>query len=202
MTLTRAELRKLAPAVLLLFTLAAVGAALIWYAELSLKNARAAFASARTERMQNREKLSKIAEEERDVKEKLEVYRQLRDLHVLGEERRLEWADTVSRIRKARELPDLRYQVQPQRLVTSLKGNPAPVDFYESVMKVNLGLLHEGDLFAFLDDLRASGNAYYDVRRCAVSRTGQAAAAPNLAPRLNAECDIALLTIIDRAAKP
>lgn len=201
MNLTGAELKKLAPALALLLVLGVVGAALIWYTERSLKSAQQELAAARTERTQNRERLSKIAEEERDVKEKLEVYRRLKDARVLGEERRLEWADTVTRIRKERELLDVRYRVEPQRLLVSLPGKPASVDFFSSTMKVSLALLHEGDLFAFLDDLRASGNAYYSVQRCSVTRVGQGGPLTTLAPRLRAECTIELITIMDRGAK-
>jgi len=197
-----AELKRIAPAIALLVVLVAVGAAMIWYADRSLKTAQTLLVGARTERNENQEKLSKIAEEERDVKEKLEVYRRLKVAHVLGEERRLEWADTVSKIRKDRELLDVRYRVEPQRTIVSLPGKAAPVDFYSSTMNVTLALLHEGDLFAFLDDLRASGNAYYAVQRCGLVRTGQSAAMTTLAPRVQAECNIDLITIMDRAAKP
>jgi hypothetical protein len=68
-------------------------------------------------------------------------------------------------------------------------------------MKVDLALLHEGDLLRFLNDLRESGNAYYAVRRCALSRTGAAPTGIGLAPRLRADCEIDLITILDRAAK-
>jgi len=68
-------------------------------------------------------------------------------------------------------------------------------------MRVQLALLHEGDLLRFLADLRESGNAYYAVRRCALTRTGQAATGTSIAPRLRAECDIELVTMIDRGAK-
>jgi hypothetical protein len=200
-SLTGAELKKLAPALALLLAVVAIGAALIWYSDRSLKSAQQELAAARTERTQNRERLSKIAEEERDVKEKLEVYLRLKDARVLGEERRLEWADTVTRIRKERELLDVRYRIEPQRLLVSLPGKPASVDFYSSTMRVTLALLHEGDLFTFLDDLRASGNAYYSLRSCTLSRTGQGGPLTTLVPRLRAECAIDLITIMDRGAK-
>jgi hypothetical protein len=66
---------------------------------------------------------------------------------------------------------------------------------------VELALLHEGDLLNFLADLRESGNAYYSIKHCSLSRTGAAPATAGLAPRLRAECEIDLITIIDRAAK-
>jgi hypothetical protein len=160
-----------------------------------------ALAAAQEERKQNGERLARIAEEEREVKQKLAVYQQLKNLNVLGEERRLEWADAVARIRAQRELLDLRYRVERQKLLTSLPGKPGSVDFFASTMNVDLQLLHEEDLTRFLADLRASGNAYYSVKRCSLERTAQAATGSTITPRLRADCQIDLITIIDRAAK-
>jgi len=179
----------------------AVGAALIWSAGGALRTAQGQLTAAQAERRQNNERLARISEEEREVKEKIDVYQRLKQLNILGEERRLEWADAITRIRKERELLDLRYVVERQRTLASLPGKPANVDFYASTMKVDLALLHEDDLVRFLADLRQSGNAFYSVRKCALSRTGQAAAAATIAPRLRAECEIDLITIVDRAAK-
>jgi hypothetical protein len=146
--------------------------------------------------------LTRIAEEEREVKQNLDIYKQLKGLNVLGGERRLEWADAMTRIRGQRELLDLRYRVERQKLLLSAPGKPANVDFYASTMKVELALLHEEDLLRFLADLRASGNAYYAVKRCALERTGQAPTGISITPRLRGECDIDLITVMDRAAKP
>jgi hypothetical protein len=199
--LTGEELRKLLLPVLAALLVIGGGAALIWIADRSVDAARRALATARTERTEDTQRLARIAEEEREVKEKLEVYQQLRQLNVLGEERRLEWADAIARIRTERELLDLRYRVERQKLLASLPGKPAAVEFYASPMRVELALLHEGDLLRFLADLRASGNAYYAVRKCSVVRTGAAPGGPAIAPRLRAECEIDLITILDRAAK-
>jgi hypothetical protein len=107
----------------------------------------------------------------------------------------------MARIRDSRELLDLRYQVERQKLIASAAGKPSNVDFYSSTMKVELALLHEGDLLGFLADLRASGNAYYSVQRCSIARIGQAATGTSLVPRLRANCAIDLITILDRASK-
>src|SRR5688500_6690267 len=146
--------------------LAGAGAGLIWGVNSQLARAKSALAAAQAERSQTAERLARIAEEEREVKEKLAVYQHLKRLNILGEERRLEWADTMTRIRAQRELLDLRYRVERQRPLVSLPGKPASVDFYASSMRVELALLHEEDLLRFLSDLRGSGNAYYVVRRC------------------------------------
>jgi hypothetical protein len=201
MKLTREESKRLLRPLGLAAALLACGVALLYVAGESLASARRQFSVAQGERRQNSERLARIAEEEREVKEKIDVYRRLRQLNILGEERRLEWADAVSRIRTQRELLDLRYVVDRQRLLSSVQGKPGKVDFYASTMKVDLALLHEEDLLRFLADLRESGNAFYAVRKCAVTRTGQALTGATMTPRLRAECDIDLITIVDRGAK-
>ena len=195
------ELKKLAAPALVALAFVAAGFALLWSTGETLRGARQQLAAAQSERMQNGERLARIAEEEREVKEKIAVYQQLKQLNIVGEERRLEWADAMTRIRAQRELLDMRYRVERQKLLVSLPGKPASVDFYASTMKVELALLHEDDLLRFLADLRNSGNAYYAVKKCALSRTGTAATGSGLVPRLRAECDIDLITVLDRAAK-
>jgi hypothetical protein len=198
---SKEELQKLAPALLVGLALLGAGGALIWKADASLAAAKRELAAAQAERLQNTERLARIAEEEREVKEKLEVYQHLKRLNILGEEKRLEWADAMTRIRAQRELLDVRYRVERQRLLTSVPGNPGNVEFNASSMRVDLALLHEEDLLRFLSDLRNSGNAYYAVRRCSLLRTGQPATGTGITPRLRGECDIDLITVLDRAAK-
>ena len=201
MRFTREELKHLAlPLVLALAALGA-GAALIWGAGGALRETQARLAVAQAERRAANERLARISEEEREVSEKIDVYQRLKRLNILGEEHRLEWADAITRIRAQRELLDLRYAVERQRQLFSAPGKPANVDFFASTMKVQLALLHEEDLLRFLADLRESGNAFYAVRRCDLTRTGQAATGATMTPRLRADCDIDLITIMDRAAK-
>ncbi len=201
MRFTQEELKRLAAPLLVALVLIGAGLALVQTSGTSLAAAQRALAGAQAERREATERLARIAEEEREVKQKLDVYQRLRSLNILGEERRLEWADAITRIRTQRELPDLRYRVERQQLLYSAAGKPANIDFFASTMKVDLALLHEEDLLRFLADLRDSGNAYYAVRRCAIQRTGQAATGTTITPRLRADCDIDLITIVDRAAK-
>jgi hypothetical protein len=199
--LTAREVRQLALPLLAFVALLVAGAWLVAWSNDKRAVDAAVLSAARQERVQVKERLMRIAEEEREVREKLKVYQQLRDLGILGEEQRLEWADAMKRIRSDLDLPDLRYRVERQRALASVPGKPGTVDFYASTMRVELALLHEGDLFSFLWALRNSGKAYYAVRRCAVTRTGQAANVPTLAPRLRADCEIDLITIVDHGAK-
>lgn len=107
----------------------------------------------------------------------------------------------MTRIRTSLELLDMRYTVERQKTLITVPGKPANVDFFASTMKVEIALLHEGDLLNFLRDLRDSGNAFYAVKRCQITRTGIAATGASIVPRLRANCEIDLITIMDRAAK-
>ena len=199
-----ADFRKLILPVATVLILAGAGAALILYVNRQLIIDHATLSTVRNDRVQAREKLSRISEEEREVKERIEVYRRLRDLHIIGKERRLDWADAIKRIRINREMLDVRYRIDPQKLFVSITGKPGKVDFNVSAMKLELALLHEGDLLGFLDDLRDAGNAYVSVRRCTLIRSGPAAVQagiPTLTPRLRAECEIDLITVMDAGAK-
>ena len=202
MTLTRDEMKRLMLPLAAGLAALVAGAALFWSGGHVQSQAQADLAAAKAERQQNMQRLARIAEEEREVTEKLGVYQRLRQLNILGDENRLEWADTIARIRRERELLDLRYVIDRQKLLASVPGKPGNVDFYSSTMRVELALLHEEDLLRFLSDLRDSGNAYYAVRRCSVTRTGQALSGTTMTPRLRGECEIDLITIRDRAAKP
>jgi hypothetical protein len=201
MTLSREEMRRLAPSLLIAFALIAIGVGINYSAGEGLRIAQGRLVAAQNERKQNAERLARIAEEEREVSQKIDVYQRLKSFNILGEERRLEWADAINRIRLQRELLDVRYRVERQKLINSVPGKPASVDFFASTMRVELQLLHEEDLLRFLGDLRASGNAYYSVKKCVLTRTGQAVGSTTMTPRLSAQCEIDLITIIDRAAK-
>lgn len=204
MNFTAAGFRKLIFPIVMALTMTACGAALIWFVNVQLIGANVTFAAVKKDRVQARERLARISEEEREVKQRIEVYRRLRDLHIIGKERRLDWADAIQRIRVQREMLDVRYRIEPQKVLISIPGKPGKVDFNVSAMRLELALLHEGDLLTFLDDLRDAGNAYVSVRRCIVTRSGSAASpagTQTLTPRLRAECQIDLITVLDAGAK-
>jgi hypothetical protein len=201
---TAADFKRLVVPIALAAALIAAGAGLIWFVGKQLLDANTNFSAANNDRTQARERLARISEEEREVKERIEVYRQLRDLRIIGKERRLDWVDAIQRIRTTREMLDVRYVIEPQKVLVSIAGKPGNIDFNVSSMKLELALLHEGDLLGFLEDLRDSGNAFVSVRRCSVTRSsigGQPISGTPLTPRLRAECLIDLITVLDGGAK-
>lgn len=196
----RAISRPLAvPAVAFVMLLAA-GLALLWTARHTLAQQHRKLAAAQAERRHVAERVLRIVHEEREVRDHVELYQRLKDLRILGSERRLEWVEALTRIRAERELLDLRYQVERQKVLKTLPGSPAGLELRSSSMSVELALLHEGDLLRFLDDLRNSGNAYYSVRHCTITRAGSAPSTGSIAPRLRGVCQIDLITLSEGKA--
>ncbi len=196
----RANSRLLAvPAVAFVLLLVA-GLALLWTARHALAQQHRKLAAAQADRRHIAERLLRIAHEEREVRDHVELYQRLKELRILGDERRLEWVEGLTRIRAERELLDLRYQVERQKVLKTLPGSPAGLELRSSSMNVELALLHEGDLLGFLGDLRSSGNAYYSVRHCTITRAAPAPSTGSIAPRLRGVCQIDLITLSEGKA--
>jgi hypothetical protein len=192
--------RPLAVAATAFAVLLATGLAVIWIARQALAQEHRKLAAAQADRRHVAQRLLRIAHEEREVRDHVELYQRLKDLRILGEERRLEWVEALTRIRAEHGLLDLRYQVERQKVLKTLPGSPAGLDLRASSMTVELALLHEGDLLRFLGDLRASGNAYYSVRHCTITRVGPAPSIASIAPRLRGNCQIDLITLSEGKA--
>ena len=192
--------RPLAVAAAAFVMLLATGLALIWTARQALAQENRRLAAAQADRRHVAERLLRIAHEEREVRDHAELYQRLKDLRILGEERRLEWVEALTRIRAEHGLLDLRYQVERQKVLKTLPGSSAGLDLRSSSMTIELALLHEADLLRFLGDLRASGNAYYSVRHCTITRVGPAPSIASLAPRLRGNCQIDLITLSEGKA--
>lgn len=180
----------LAGTIALSLCLAAAGA-LVAIGKRTVASDLRALNAARNERRNVEERLARAVQEARELEGHAAIWQRLNEAGIVGEERRLEWLDALARIRAARGLRDLRYQIEPQ---TSWKSDrtDAKVEIRSSRMKVELALLHEGELLRFLEDLRASGSAYYAVRKCSMQR----------AAVLAGKCEIDAITLVERKGSP
>ena len=175
--------------------LAGIGAALLALVARESDLAHRELAAASAERLRSGERQARAAREQSESDERASLYHRMRELNIVGDERRLDWFETLERIRAQRALPELRYQIAPRRLLRAVAEGPGGVASYASTLSLELALLHEGDLLAVLEDLRRAGNAYHAARRCAIERAAQAVADGAPAARLRARCDIDLITL-------
>ena len=195
--LTRLRLHGAVAALLI-----ALGATAIAVSTYYLGRATEARESARAQRSAAAERVSKVSEEEREIRESLGFYQRMQQQGMIGQENRLDWIDAIARIKTERKLFEIKYNIEPQKSldypgIAPMKGG----DFMVSRMRLEMLLLHEEDLLNFLSDLRSSGRFHVSVRHCTMSRIERGPVAPGqpLLPRLRSECQIDLITLAQRA---
>ncbi len=195
-------LKPLYVPLLIAVVLAGIGIAVVIASKQFLDQARIQHKFALADRQGIQTKLSRATEEEREIREKLVDYRKLLARGVIGEERRLEWVETIGQIKNDHKLSEIKYQIEPQRTL-ELPGITASseIEFRVSALKVDMQLLHEGDLLVFIDGLRRKLKAHVLVRSCAIQRLDRSGQDRGIAPRLRADCVIDLVTIRDKQLK-
>jgi hypothetical protein len=136
---------------------------------------------------------AQVDNEKRDIRDFQQRYVQLRQRGLVGDERRLEWLDAIRQVQETLKLPPLSYEIEPQQTVQLA----APLDLGDfqlrgSRMRLHMELLHELDLFNFLQDLRA--RSYFAVQDCSIRRLGVVEGTPG-ASTLGADCTLNWITL-------
>jgi hypothetical protein len=199
MNIVRDDLKRLYLPLGLAAAAVVLGAACLIASNNYLDAAKETQLAARRDRLAAQERVSKVSEEEREIRENLKYFEQLRSSGIVGEQNRLDWIDAIAKIKNDRKLFEIRYNIEAQRpldypgIVSSQDA-----EFVVSRMRLDMMLLHEEDLLGFLDDLRMLGRAHVTVRRCIVERIDRGGT--GLQPRLHAECLVDLVSI--RGLKP
>jgi hypothetical protein len=203
MNIARDDFRRLRMPLAAAIVLLALGAACLISSGYFLDAAKAAQGATRQSRVAAQERVSRVSEEERGIRDDLVYFEQMRQRGVVGEQSRLDWIESIAKIKNERKLFEIRYNFEAQRPLDypGLVATGA-AEFVVSRLKLDMLLLHEGDLLNFLTDLQASIKAYVSVRNCTVSRIqrGTAPSATSLQPRLRAECQVDLVSV--RGIKP
>lgn len=133
-------------------------------------------------------KLANARNEEKELREKFARYEDIEARGYIGGERRLDWVEQIRKIKTARKLLDVQYELTPQK---TLESNSSGFDFMFSTMKLQMQLLHEEDLLNFLADLRSGIRAYTNVKSCNVQRQTRSGSATQLI----ADCTIDWITL-------
>jgi hypothetical protein len=203
MNVARDDLKRLRMPLAVAIILLVLGAGSLIASGYYLDEARTARDATRLTRVAAQERVLRVAEEEREIRDDLVYYEQMGQRGVVGEQSRLDWIESIARIKNDRKLFEIRYNFEAQRPL-DYPGLVATgtADFVVSRLKLDMLLLHEGDLLNFLADLQAGIKAHVSVRNCAVTRIerGAAPGATTLQPRLRAECQVDLVSV--RGIKP
>ena len=198
MKFVRGDLRKLQTGLLVGLALIVIGGIGVYFGNDAMQTARRELAEAQATRNEADNQLRRMRGEEREIREKSVIFRQLEARGMVGEERRLEWSELLEAIRERRQLAGLRYEFGPQRPLDNTATMPTGLIYFVSPMSLQLDLLHEEDLTRLLADIRRQAKALIRIRSCVISRLteGQAGAAdPAVIFNLRAECRIDWITL-------
>jgi hypothetical protein len=192
------DLKRLGLPIAVCAVLAAAGGVCYFNADNYLRDMKKQSAAMSARRAEVQARLASANEEEREIKASLQQYQALSAHGIVGEEKRLDWIDTITAIKNERRLFNISYTIEPQKPLDYPGFAPGGgVNFVVSRVRLEIQLLHEEDLLNFIDDLTKRGRSYIAVRSCDVQRINRdsGSGGTTLAPRLRATCVIDLITI-------
>ncbi len=145
-----------------------------------------------------RQKYQSSGLEKETIMQYLPAYNDLLSSGFIGEEQRIEWIETLRQIHHQHKLFSIDYSIGLQESYkTPFLANVGSFSLQRSVMKLNLDMLHEGDLLTLLDGLQAQSTPFI-VRECEISRPiGAVINTKNVTANLKAACEIDWLTLHD-----
>lgn len=187
------------PLIVLLVVLALGGGIVYWTAQRSAE-ARQAYERERTGLDQIRQRLAQVGEEKRVMERYAPAYRQLLEQGIVGAEQRVNWIDALRSASHAVRGFGVDYQVSGQE-GAGFKVNAGGYTTQQSVMKLRLRLLHEGDLLDFLAALNAQHAGLHLLQDCELQRASAGPFTARFEPKLLAECKLTWVTLDDRGLK-
>lgn len=132
-----------------------------------------------------------VDEEERLIREYFSKFLMLFERGILGREQRLNWIETLSASGDRIELPSLRYAISSLNTYSpDFPINSGNFKLYASNMKLNLNLLHEGDLIRLLSDLDRHALGTYSVSKCQFNRTTEEIQKNATKGNISTECEL------------
>jgi hypothetical protein len=200
--LSSQDLRALTKPLIVLLVVAAAGAGLVVYSSQVVKKSKGEVEAQESALIEARNRVQQSGQEKDLIDRYVEPYRQLERLGVVGDEQRIGWIDALRAANREADLYGVEYDVGPQQPYTFVSEVSAgPLAVHQSIMKLRLGLLHEGDLFRFFQALAAQKAGTFSVNACILEPLRIDLAVPVNQPTLHAECELAWITIAGPSAQ-
>ncbi|NOT14997.1 MAG: hypothetical protein HOP21_05345 [Methylotenera sp.] len=128
----------------------------------------------------------------------LPKYQTLISKGLVGEERRIEWVENLRAQHKQHKLFGIQYSIGAQeKYAPTFASNLGGVTLNRSIMKLELDMLHEGDILQLTESLSAHNAATFILRDCEITRinTSTASLTNQLIGNLHAQCELDWLTL-------
>ncbi len=200
--MTLAILRRCKLASGLFMVVMITGMAAVWHAANAREQAAKALDRTRHEEISRRTAQEREATDYAEIVALEQRVQALEEAGFIGDEKRLDWVDTLHAIRRSRQLFKIDYEIGPQQKADpALVGNPiGPWVWRMSPMRIQLSALHEGDLINLLDKLRAQSRPWLHIQRCSLQRAEQPRP-QGPAAQLDAQCQLQWVSAQREGAK-
>lgn len=199
MKLEAQDLKRMQWAITFLVVMTLIGGGSVWSVQQLKKSSEKSLRDVSAERRDIQGKLARAREEQQELRDKIGRYQELKAQGLIGPEQRLDWIEIIARLKAARGIFKLDYDFAPQRPVDAamLPGGAAAGGFeiMSSQMRLQLQLLHEGELLNFLSELRDAVPALVQVRSCTIERLAPGNTDRGKNAQLTAECILEWITL-------
>lgn len=144
---------------------------------------------------QARQRYQTSGQEKETITKYLPLYQRLISEGFIGEERRIEWVDSLRTIHQQNKLFAINYSIGKQEeYKPAFALNMGSFILHRSIMKLELSMLHEGDLLTMIESLAAQQTTPFMLRECEIKRLSTTTQ-NKLIPNLVANCELDWLTI-------
>lgn len=201
MQLQKQDWQKLRVPLVLLVVVALVMASLFFFAQ--YYNADQAQALQAQQNLLNaaRQRYQSSGAEKETIIEFLPQYQALIAKGFVGEERRIEWVESLREQHKRHKLFGIKYNISQQEKYTpAFLANTGGFTLHRSTMRLELDMLHEGDLLQLTESLGLNNSASFLLRDCEIVRLNNSGAlSSQLVANLHAQCELDWLTLREPA---
>lgn len=170
--------------------------ALIGYAHYYNQQQQKALENQKNQLNNARQRYLSSGSEKDVITEYLPQYRKLIDKGFVGEERRIEWVDELRMQHQQHKLYAIQYNIgQQEEYKPTFALNLGAFVLHRSVMKLELDMLHEGDILKLTESMANSDAPPFMLRSCEMLRVNHSSTFNQLIPNLHAKCELDWLTI-------
>ena len=202
MNFTAVDLKYLRVSLIALGLALLIGGASVWAATYFRALAEKENRTAIAKRDEARSKLARVSQEQQELTEKILLFQELVKRGYTAPEDRLEWIEKLDRLQKTRRLSDFQYEFSAQQpadkdLIPS-GASAGGYDFVNSKQRMSMKVLHEGDVWNFISDVRKQAGALVIIDSCIFERLPLPAVDRGTGPYLSADCGLNWITLKER----
>ncbi len=137
-----------------------------------------------------------VDQEEKVLRDNYPQFVKLYNEGIIGREKRLDWIEALRNAGEKVKLPSLTYSIDSQeQYIPGFNVDYSGYELYRSGMKLELGLLHEGDLFKLLDFINRNADGLYTLTECSFRMNGSEIRFEKNYSNISASCMLYWITI-------